>query len=44
MANAKSLPDAKTGKESVEHVGRVGHADGFAQPLGRRTDTVGEKN
>ena len=44
MANAKSLPYAKTGKESVKHVGRVGRANGLAKPLGRRADTVGEKN
>ena len=44
MANAKSLTYAKTGKESVEHVGRVGRAYGRAQSFGRRTDAIGEKN
>jgi len=44
MANAKSLPDAETGKEGVKHVGRVGRTDGLAQPFGRCSDAVGEKN
>ena len=44
MANAKSLPYAKTGKESVKHVDRVGRAYGLAQPLSRRADAIGEKN
>ena len=44
MANAKSLTYAKTGKESVEHVGRVGRAYGRAQSFGRRTDAICKQN
>ena len=44
MANANSLPNAETRKEGVKHVGRVGRADGLAQPFGRRADAIGEKN
>ena len=44
MANAKSLPNAKTGKERIEHIGRIGRADSSAQLLGCRADAVGEKD
>ena len=44
MANAKSLPYAKTGKESIEHVGRVGRANGLAQSLGCRAYLICKKN
>ena len=44
MANAKSLPDAETGKEGVEHVGRVGRANGLAQFFCRSANAVGKKN
>ena len=44
MANAKSLPYAKTGKQRVEHIGRICRANGLAQLFGRRTNAVGEKN
>ena len=44
MANAKSLPYAETRKEGVKHVGRVGRADGLAQPFGRRADAICKQN
>ena len=44
MANAKSLPDAETRKEGVEHVGRVGRANGLAQFFCRSANAVGKKN
>ena len=44
MANAKSLPDAKAGKERVKHVSRVSRANGLAKPFGRCTDAIGKKN
>ena len=44
MANAKSLPNAETRKEGVEHVGRVGRTDGLAQPFGRCSDAICKQN
>ena len=44
MANAKSLPDAETGKEGVEHVGRIGRANGLTKLFCSSADAVGKKN
>ena len=44
MANAKSLPDAKAGKERVKHVGRVGRANGLTELFCRSADAIREKN
>lgn len=44
MANAKSFSDAEAGEERIEHIGRIGRADGLAQSLGRRTDAICKQN
>ena len=41
---AKSLSNAKTGKESIKHIGRVGRAYRLAKPSCRRANTICKKN
>jgi len=41
---AKSLSNAKTGKESIKHIGRVGRAYRLAKPPRRRPDAICEKD
>ena len=41
---AKSLSNAKTGKEGIKHIGRVGRAYRLAKPFCRRANAVCEKD
>ena len=41
---AKSLSNAKTGKEGIKHIGRVGRAYRLTKSFCRRADAICEKN